>query len=149
MLSLFDPVHRSSLLERLGRLAAESPRQWGTMSPAQMCAHCSAALEVANAEAPRKQKLIGILLSWMVREKLLGAAPFPKNSPTDPTFIVTGARDFAAERARLVGEIELFAARGSEVAATKTHTFLGKLSGAEWGVMMGKHLDHHLRQFGV
>jgi len=28
------------------------------------------------------------------------------------------------------------------------HSFLGRLSGEEWGIMMYKHLDHHLRQFG-
>jgi hypothetical protein len=29
------------------------------------------------------------------------------------------------------------------------HSFLGRLKSDEWGVMMHKHLDHHLRQFGV
>jgi len=29
------------------------------------------------------------------------------------------------------------------------HSFLGRLRSDEWGVMMHKHLDHHLRQFGL
>jgi hypothetical protein len=119
------------------------------MTPAQMCAHCAAALEVANDDKPRKQALIGKLLGWMVRTKLLGAEPMPRNSPTDPSFVIVDPRELATERARLVAEIETFAARGPEIASTRTHTFLGRLSGEEWGVMMGKHLDHHLRQFGV
>jgi len=27
--------------------------------------------------------------------------------------------------------------------------FFGKLSGKEWGELMYKHIDHHLRQFGA
>jgi len=28
-------------------------------------------------------------------------------------------------------------------------SLLGRLKGEEWGRMMWKHLDHHLRQFGA
>ena len=34
-------------------------------------------------------------------------------------------------------------------AARQTHSFFGRLSGDEWGRLMYKHLDHHLRQFGL
>jgi hypothetical protein len=149
MLNLFDTATRTSLLARLGGLRAESERQWGKMTPAQMCAHCTAALEVATGDEPRKRSLMGYLFGGLVRAKMLGPEPFPKNSPTDPTFVVTDPRDFAAERARLVQQVELFTRRGPDVAATRPHTFLGRLSGDEWGVVMGKHLDHHLRQFGA
>jgi hypothetical protein len=149
MPDLFDPQQRQAILARLERLQPDTPRQWGKMDSAQMMAHCAAALEVATGELPRKQALIGVLLGWMVRRKLLGEEPFPRNSPTDPAFVYADPRDFAAERARLVAVIERFAARGPERAAEATHSFLGRLSGPEWGCMMCKHLDHHLRQFGV
>ena len=29
------------------------------------------------------------------------------------------------------------------------HAFFGKLTGEEWGRLMHKHIDHHLRQFGA
>ena len=149
MIDMFDARTRAALLERLRRLEADSLRQWGKMSPAQMCAHCTAALEVATGDTPRKRKLIGWLFGWMVREKLLGEAPFPKNSPTDPKFVIAHPAAFELERARLLSEIEKFATCGPELVATRPHTFLGRLSGREWGVIMGKHLDHHLRQFGL
>ena len=38
---------------------------------------------------------------------------------------------------------------GSEKASAQVHSFLGKLTGEEWAVMMYKHIDHHLRQFGA
>jgi len=29
------------------------------------------------------------------------------------------------------------------------HSFFGRLKPEEWATLMYKHLDHHLRQFGV
>ena len=46
-----------------------------------------------------------------------------------------------ADRASLV-------ARGPAAAGEAPHAFFGKLSGDEWGQLMYKHIDHHLRQFG-
>jgi hypothetical protein len=149
MIDLYDAATRAALLARLDRLESDSPRQWGTMTPAQMCAHCAEALGTPNDDAPRPQMLIGKLLSWSVRKKYLGEARLPKNSPTHPDFVVRDERDLAVERARLLAEIDRFVARGPELAGRQKHAFFGRLSGPEWGVVMGKHLDHHLRQFGL
>jgi hypothetical protein len=119
------------------------------MDSAQMMAHCSNALEVGTGDRPRKQAMIGMLLGRFVKASLLGEKPFSRNSPTDPTFIISDPRDFDAERTRLAGLIERFAAAGPENAGKQTHSFLGRLGGDEWAVMMYKHLDHHLRQFGA
>lgn len=149
MSTLFDAADRDSILQRLAKLEAGSTRQWGKMNPAQALTHCSLALETATGVRPMKQKLIGKLLAPLVRSSVLGEKPFGKNSPTDPTFVVSDARDFAKERERLVGLVERFAKAGPEGAASYTHAFFGKLAGEEWGRLMYKHLDHHLRQFGA
>ena len=119
------------------------------MAAAQMMAHCSNALEVATGDRPLKQKLIGKIFAPFVRSSLLGEKPFSRNSPTDPAFIVTEEKDFEAEKQRLTGIVNRFCERGPEKASVQVHSFLGKLNGEEWGVMMYKHLDHHLRQFGA
>ncbi|HEX5853992.1 MAG TPA: DUF1569 domain-containing protein, partial [Thermoanaerobaculia bacterium] len=75
--------------------------------------------------------------------------PFSRNSPTDPTFIVTDEKDFNAEKQRLARLVNTFCESGPEKASSHTHSFLGRLRGEEWGVMMYKHIDHHLRQFGA
>jgi hypothetical protein len=149
MYDLFDAASRREILDRLDRLTPDSPRQWGKMTPAQMLAHCSNALEVANGDHPKKQILVGRLFGPLVRKKFLGEAPFPHNSPTDPTFVISDDRDFAKEKARLQSLAARFVELGPDHAAACTHTFFGRMTGTEWGVMMGKHLDHHLRQFGV
>jgi hypothetical protein len=119
------------------------------MDTGQMLAHCCAALEVATGEEPRKQALIGKLLGRFARSSMLGEKPFRRNSPTDPSFVITDPRDFARERERLRATIVRFCERGPDMAARRIHTFLGRISGEEWGVLMHKHLDHHFQQFGV
>lgn len=148
MKTLFDTADREAILARLSALQPECTRQWGTMDPAQMLCHCAIALETGTGDRPMKQKLIGKILMPLFRSKILGEKPFAKNSPTDPTFVVSGARDFAAERTRLTALIQRFVERGEEAAGKETHAFFGKMTGKEWGELMYKHIDHHLRQFG-
>jgi hypothetical protein len=147
--TLFNEHDRGAILARIAALQPAATRQWGKMDVAQMLCHCAHALDVATGNRPMKQAFIGKILAPFVRSSVLGEKPFSKNSPTDPTFVVSDARDFGAERSRLVGLIEQFAAGGPEAAGRLTHSFFGKLSGDEWGVLMHKHLDHHLRQFGA
>jgi hypothetical protein len=148
MPNLFDAANRDSILVRLSSLQPGATRQWGKMGVAQMLAHCSIAMEAATGDRPRKQQLIGKLLAWMVRSRVLGEQPFSRNSPTDPTFIVKDERDFDLEKRRLMSLVSKFCEHGPENAGRQTHSFLGKLSGDEWGMMMHKHIDHHLNQFG-
>jgi hypothetical protein len=149
MHDLFDDTSRRSILERLDRVEPASQRQWGKMDAAQMMCHCAVALEAATGDKPRQHSLMGKLLGWMVRKKILGDAPFSRNSPTDPTFVISDARDFAREKTRLVVLIQRFVDLGPDAAGAQVHSFFGRLSGPEWGRLMGKHLDHHLQQFGV
>src|SRR5262245_28055144 len=149
MPSLFHPTSREAMLRRLDALPSGAARQWGKMDAGQMMAHCTAALEVATGDEPRRQSLIGRLLGPFARSSMLGDKPFGRNSPTDPSFVVTDPRDFAREKERLRATIVRFCERGPEVAATRIHTFLGRISGEEWGGLMHKHLDHHFRQFGA
>ncbi|MEO8189573.1 MAG: DUF1569 domain-containing protein [Acidobacteriota bacterium] len=150
MQTLFDPAGRQPILDRLARLSPTAPRQWGKMDAGQMLAHCSKALSVAVGDETRKQALIGRILSPFVKASILGEKPFSRNSPTDPTFVMTGSsKEFEQEKQRLTELIDRFAAAGPEQAGRQGHSFFGKLTGSEWGVLMHKHLDHHLRQFGA
>lgn len=149
MNSVFSEPDRKQIFDRIGRLQPGAERQWGKMDPAQMLAHCTAALEMATGDAHRKQKLVGRIFGPFLKKTLLGEKPFMKNAPTDPAFIVSDPRDFAREKARLTALLTRFCDAGLSGAASQVHSFLGRLAGDEWGVMMYKHLDHHLRQFGA
>jgi hypothetical protein len=149
MKSLFSPSERQQILDRLGKLQAGATRHWGKMDPAQMLAHCVAALEVGVGDVAKDHSFIGKVLGRFVKGSLLGEKPFSKNSPTDPGFIVADARDFEKERARLAAIVQRFGSAGASAANGRMHSFFGRLKGDEWGILMYKHLDHHLRQFGV
>jgi hypothetical protein len=148
MKTLFEAADRESILRRLEALKPDTQRQWGKMNVAQMLAHCATALETGTGDRPMKQALIGKILMPFFRSSILGEKPFKRNSPTDPSFVISNERDFEAERNRLRGLIARFVERGSDAAGHQIHSFFGKMTGQEWGELMYKHIDHHLQQFG-
>jgi hypothetical protein len=149
MKTLFDAQARDEIVQRLARLEPSSRRQWGKMDVAQMAAHCAAAMEIACGDRTKRQALIGRVLAPFVKSTALGEKPFGRNAPTDPEFRISDARNFANERTRLVGLVERFCARGPSGADGLVHSFFGRLTADEWGRLMYKHLDHHLRQFNA
>ena len=72
-----------------------------------------------------------------------------QNSPTAPALLVKDDPDFETERARLDGLIDRFATGGAAACTTHPHAFFGKLTPDQWSILVYKHLDHHLRQFGA
>ena len=139
----------ASALTHGGLTQSLRPTARGGKDCCQALAHCSIGLEAATGDRPTPQKLFGRLLSPFIRTRALGPGPVPRGAPTDPTFVVSDARDLAAEKARLLAVVDRFRALGPEAAGRHGHVFFGKLTGDEWGRLMDKHLDHHLRQFGA
>ncbi|AHG93546.1 protein of unknown function DUF1569 (plasmid) [Gemmatirosa kalamazoonensis] len=148
--NLFDPDAVAEVQRRLQTLRPDSPRQWGTMTPSQMVVHCARAVEQALGERRPPRAMIGRVLGWAIKPLALGNdAPMRRNSPTMPELVVNEEPDLAAERARLSALIDRFVAAGPAGCTTHPHGFFGRLTPREWAVLMYKHLDHHLRQFGV
>ena len=75
--------------------------------------------------------------------------PMRRNSPTVKGLEVEDNRNLAIERDRLFAEIDRFVAAGADGCTSHPHSFFGRLTPEEWGALMYKHLDHHLRQFAV
>jgi hypothetical protein len=71
------------------------------------------------------------------------------NTPTVEVLVVQDERDLSKERARLCDVIDRFVAAGPKSCTTHPHSFFGPLTPEEWAILTYKHLDHHLRQFGV
>jgi hypothetical protein len=150
MKNLFEPARAAEVKQRIGELTSDSKRQWGKMTPAQALAHCSRAMETALGDTVLPRMLIGRVIGGTVKKMALGDdAPMKKNSPTAPSFVVRDDPDIAAERARLCALVDRFAAAGPAGCTTHPHTFFGPMTPDEWAVLMYKHVDHHLRQFGV
>ena len=149
MNSLLDSSESARFTERLRAVQPDSPAVWGKMDAAQMLAHCRTPLQLATGEVKLKRSLLGRLLGGLVKGKVVGPEPFKHDLPTDPRFRVADPRQFAEEHAAVLALVSKFSEAGLEGVTREPHPFFGSMSPAQWDTLMWKHLDHHLRQFGV
>lgn len=150
MKNLFETERVEEVKHRIALLNSDSERLWGKMTPAQALAHCSAGLAWAVGDSTPPRMFVGRLLGRIVKPMALGNdAPMRRNSPTTKDLIIQDERDLGIERDRLCGLIDRFAAAGPSGCTKQPHSFFGPLTPDEWSCLMYKHLDHHLRQFGV
>lgn len=152
--SLFDEQPAQAIIMRIETLAVDSPRGWGKMSVEEMLSHCSLSLGMALGSVTLPRSLMGRvggrLALWLaVRDE----KPFWKNTPTDPGLLkpaVTGSvASVESAKGKLSAEVGEFQALGAQGMPTDPHPFFGKVTPAQWDRLTMKHLDHHLRQFGV
>ena len=149
MNNLFNQADVSQILARIEKLTPDSQRKWGKMNVAQMLAHCTISMETASGRHVIPRLFIGRIIAPLVKAKVLGPKPFGKNSPTDKSFKFSDNRNFEEEKATTIRTIQLFFEAGPAGCTYHPHPFFGKLSPEQWSVLQWKHLDHHLRQFGV
>jgi len=149
MKNLFERDTLDEVLSRIDRLRPDSPRQWGKMDAAQMMAHCSITMDIASGRLKLPRVLVGRLLGPFVKSLLTNEKPFGKNGPTGKELVVADRRDFARERDQLTAKIRDFSEGGEARCTQHPHPFFGSLTPKEWSRGMYKHVDHHLRQFGV
>lgn len=153
MKNLFDPVLADEIKQRILRLHAENERLWGSMTLAQMLAHCTAGMQMAMGTInPKRAPFPARIMGRLIKPVVFGDdKPIRRNSPSAPELFsadVTHA-DFERERDQLMGAVDRFAAGGAGCCSRNPHPFFGPLKPPEWAILMYKHLDHHLRQFGV
>jgi hypothetical protein len=147
MPSMRDQNVRNSLLERLRRLTPTSARQWGQMDAARMICHLSDTLAMALGDLPVKPTKAGPFQHFPLKHLILYVFPMPKNVPTAPELLSTSPATFEADR-RLVEE-RINRMADAPHGAGPVHPFFGPLSNDEWNVLQHKHIDHHLKQFGL
>jgi len=150
MKNLFDTATATEIKERIGQLGPRSTRLWGKMTAAQAMAHCATTMEWAVGDSFAPRMFAGRILGPLVKSRMLkDDAPMGHNAPTAKSLVVVDERDLVTERQRLCALIDRFSAGGPQGCTKHAHTFFGLLAPEEWARLMYKHLDHHLRQFGV
>lgn len=147
--NLFEDKVYKETIDRLNQLIPASERKWGKMNVSQMLAHCKEAFKVPLSDKPLPRMFIGRLIGWMVRKKLYDNTPWKQGLPTAPSFRIRDERDFETEKRELVALIDKFHELGPTGAGKYPHPMFGAYTPEQWGKSMWKHLDHHLRQFGV
>ena len=149
MKNLFDPETYNEVINRMNALTPDTQHQWGKMDVAQMLAHCKEAFKVPLSEKKMPRMFMGLLIGWVFKKKLYNDDPWKKNLPTAPNFIIKDERDFATEKTELTELVNRFHNGGTEKVGLFPHPMFGTYTSEQWGQSMYKHMDHHLRQFGV
>ena len=147
MKSLFEASTYTAVLERLDTLSPDSNPQWGKMNVAQMLHHCQKPFEIAVHEKDFGLKP-NILIKLFFKKSLYNDSPFRKNLPTVKSFKIVDERDFNTEKKELKELVNAFYTL-REKENWKPHPVFGSFTTEQWGKLQYKHLDHHLRQFGV
>ena len=153
MKDLFDPTMADEIKQRIMRLDPESEPQWGNMRVAQTLAHCTSGIHMATGVIkPKRASFPANLIGPVLKPLVLGDdKPMRRNSPSAPELFPADPTqcDFERERTKLIATIDSFVTKGSAGCSQHPHPFFGPLKPQQWAILMYKHVDHHLRQFGV
>jgi len=146
MRTLHEAHSQSEFQARLRALTSNSQRRWGKMSVDQMLWHVNSALCVAMGEftiPPQSPPLPRRVMLFLALNM-----PWPKGAPTLAPFVARQPYDFTTEHARCCRLVEKFGSKSINEPWPINPVF-GKMSGQQISRLQAKHLDHHLRQFGV
>ena len=149
--TLAVPSTVDELATRLARLMPESSRRWGRMSAHEMLCHLADSFRGMLGESYVSPAPGGRIKRSLMRFIALHTAlPWPKGIPTrpevDPLRQGTRPRHFEHDRDAVLALMRRFV---SEDATYAEHPMFGRMSRRDWMIWGYRHMDHHLRQFGV
>lgn len=146
--TLWNEADSASLRTRLSKLSTKSPRQWGTMNVGQMLRHIDIAYKNAIGEIRVAKNPMAFFVSLKpVKWLMIQGLPFQKNLPTAKEYKSTPNVDFGAAYDTFLNTFDRIT-RESRTLKFVEHPIFGRLTFDEWGILLYKHLDHHLKQFG-
>jgi hypothetical protein len=150
-MSLLETATRENIINRINQLTPENQAAWGKMNANQMLCHVTDQLRhsLNEKENPSASNLFFRTVGkWLV----LYVLPIPRNVKTSPKADQmqdgTPPTDFESDRKTLLQYIEKMVSQADDF-AWASHFRFGKFSKKEWCLFTFKHLDHHLKQFGV
>lgn len=149
--SLFDTSDRERLMARLSALRPDSERCWGRMTAHQAVCHLSDTFRAMLGDRPLPSREIDWKRKLMRFAAFTSALPWPEGAPTSPGLDAekegTRPADFGNDLGELRDLVDRFVATGGRGLAP--HWAWGTMTRGVWGRYGWRHLNHHLRQFGV
>jgi len=152
MKSLNNDNDKNELMIRLANLDQETNRLWGKMTSHQMICHLTDSFKcvigekaVSNVDTVASRTLV----KWIA---LRTPIKWPQGTPTRPEVSqeIGGTKpvEFRSDVQQLKEMIERFARKKVDFDSA-FHPFFGKMSQSDWLRWGYRHVDHHLRQFGL
>jgi hypothetical protein len=117
------------------------------MSALRMLAHVADWMLMARGEI-RTTPRNWVLQYPPLKQLAIYWLPFPKGVPTAPELVGREPLDWAIERAAVREHLRWFENLDPQMVWPE-HPVFAKLDGKAWCVLGYRHMDHHLRQFGV
>lgn len=145
--SIWNADERAVLLARFDALKPGAKPAWGVMSVSQMVKHCTLPFLAAAGEMTVTPKDTPFKF-WVMKKLIIYVLPWPKGAPTALEFLNLDEGDLKERVAELKRVANRFAAKGPEQKFSP-HAAFGELTGADWGALMHRHLEHHLHQFNA
>jgi hypothetical protein len=136
---------------RLDQLTPETKGRWGKMNVTQMLTHMNDAFRISLGMKPAVDKSTFFSRNIMFPVGIYVVPVWPRGEATAPELDQaqqgSTPRDFYTELEFLLKMMDVFNER--EESKLKPHPLFGPLSKKQWRDLLVKHLNHHLRQFGV
>ncbi|PKA99224.1 uncharacterized protein DUF1569 [Flavobacteriaceae bacterium MAR_2009_75] len=150
MKTIFDQNTRTELIKRIEKINENSKTEWGKMNVFQMLKHNTYwnGWIIGKDKHTYKQEFIGKIFGKIALRKMIkDEKPFGKNIPTSSQF---KAKDFNGDLEKEKNEwISLIKEYENYNNPNFVHDFFGKMTKEQIGILVYKHCDHHLRQFGA
>ena len=150
MKSLRDETCRNEMIERIKNLSPSANAAWGKMNVEQMLSHLVQGNDLPfNATVPDRTSFLS---TKVLKPLVLYALPVPKEVKTAPQMDQQqeGRKPlgFEVDRANLIESINRVGTLPLDHKCLG-HPFFGKMNAKQWARLAYKHIDHHLKQFGV
>ena len=149
MSTLAEPAVLALCRRRIERLTRDTGAKWGRMTAPQMICHLSDSFRACTGEkyaSPATGILQRTVLKWVALRTPLKWPPGVETRPEiEQGRGGTPPADWETDRADLIKVMEAFANRRT----FGEHPAFGKMSQRDWLIWGYRHVDHHLRQFGV
>lgn len=146
MMTVLSQANRDEILLRVRNLTPELTPVTGELTVPRMLCHIADQLAVALGDItckPQSTLVMRTLAKWFVLYAPV-RVPFGKVNTVDE-MLTTTPSSWAGDVARF----DLLLSRLAVANHVAPHSVFGKLSHREWSILAAKHIDHHLRQFGV
>jgi hypothetical protein len=146
--SMWEPSVRSSFLDRLKKLNADTAARWGKLHASGMVAHLNDSYRMTIGELHVKSKNLPLKYT-PIKQLVIYVLPFPKGAPTAPELIAR------CDGAVLEDEKQAFEQMFAKLAgvpsgtALPPHPAFGDLTYRTYGALLARHTDHHFKQFGL
>ncbi len=146
-MSLFETASAQEVLSRLENISASTPANWGKMNAAQMMAHCRRHSKLLLWSSNQERTDWNFI--WQDgQEKIIQRQARARKLTYWKEFYYSRRKRLCCWKGKTGFLHHSFCHKGYLITAC-VHPFFGKMSSQEWAVLGDKHLDHHLKQFGV